>query len=384
MSKPLSKIFIAANSFPPKVGGLENFSFEIAKHLHLLGKNITVLAPWSPQAAEFDKKQNFKIIRTNSKVSLFLKFISLPKTLKVDKILLLHRADYATWAWWGNSLLGISWDVVTHGAELFYPGKEKKIRRNFQKAKNIFSVSSFSRQRLLTLGIPEEKIKVIPPGVDIEKFKPGLDASEIKKKYNLKSQRIILSVGRLVERKGIPTLIKTLRILKENIPNFVCFIIGEGKEKGKLEEMAKNNDLAEKIIFTGYVPEKELPLYYNLSDVFVLPSYGSLEEVNPVRSETSNGVKIEGFGIVALEASACGKPVVASRTGGITDVVIDKETGFLFEPSNESQLAKKIEELLKNQEVAQKFGARGRKRVENQFPWPEIARKYITIWEKSS
>lgn len=373
MSNSLNKIFIAGNSFPPKVGGLENFSFELAKHLSLLGKEVTVLTSSSPQAEEFDKKQNFEIIRASSKISLFWKFIFLPKILRPDKILLTHRADFATWSWWASGVLGTSWDVIVHGAELFYPGKERKIKRNFQKAKNIFSVSSFTKNRLLALEIPEEKIKVIPPGVDLEKFKSGLDTSEIKKKYNLSGQKIILSIGRLVERKGISTLMKALKILEKSFPDFVCFIIGEGKERKKLQDFTKNEGLQNKVIFTGWVPEKQLPLYYNLSEVFVFPSYSSLEEV-----------KIEGFGIVTLEAASCGKPIVAARTGGITDAVIDGKTGLFFEPLNEVELAEKIEKLLKNPELARKLGEQGRKRVEREFSWLEIARKYLTIWEKNS
>jgi len=178
---------------------------------------------------------------------------------------------------------------------------------------------------------------------------------------------VILTVGNLVERKGHDVVLKSLpKVLKE-VPNTVYLIVGDGEQKQNLKELVDELGLGEQVIFTGRVPEKELPQYYNACDVFIMPS----REI---------GSDIEGFGIVFLEAGACSKPVIGGRSGGIIDAVEDGVSGILVDPTNVDEISQTLITLLTDDELARRLGRQGRKRVEEDFDQLAMAKKLSQIF----
>ena len=358
------RILLATNDFAPKVGGIQTYCYELAKNLTLLDEEVTVLAPRVEGDLEFDKKQNFKTIRIRNKLNLYLTFFSILRRERIERVLVAHRANYARLASWSNILWKIPYDIIVYGGEILLSKRKRSIRKNFERAEKIITISNFTKERLIEIGIPERKIVVIHPGVDPVKFDPRLDPSEVRKKYNLGNKKVVLTVSHLVKRKGHQNVLKALPQVLKKVPNLIYLIIGKGDEEEKLREIVKDLKLGEKVIFEGEVKEEELPLYYVACDLFIMPSY-----------EIKERGDVEGFGIVFLEANACGKPVIGGRSGGVSDAIIDEETGLLVDPLNINQIVGALIKLFTNPELSRKLGKKGRERVEKEFNWGRMAQE---------
>ena len=357
------RIVLATNDFPPKIGGIQTYCYQLAKNLTLLGEEVIVLAPGAEGDLGFDKKQDFKIIRGRKKISLYFTFFSTLRRERIEKILVAHRANYAHLASGANTLFKIPYDIIAYGGEILLSGRRKPIKKNFKRAQKVITISNFTKERLIEIGIPEKKIVVIHPGVDPTKFNPELSPSEIRKRFNLENKRVILTVSRLVKRKGHHNVLKALPQVLEKVPNLVYLIVGKGEEEKTLRKTARDLKLEERVVFAGGIVE-ELPPYYAACDLFIMPSYEIKEKGD-----------VEGFGIVFLEANACGKPVIGGRSGGVPDAVIDGETGLLVDPLSINQIAQALIKLLTNPEYSQKLGKKGRERVEKELNWQKVAEK---------
>ena len=232
------------------------------------------------------------------------------------------------------------------------------------KADKIIAVSdSMARDLVLYYGIPRERIAVVPNGVDIERFNPlRINGEDLKRKLGLRDSKIILFVGSLSRKKGIHTLAKAIPLVVERIPEAKFVFIGKG-QKGKqiLSNVAKDKN-GKAILLTGMVPYDLIPKYYAMGDLLVLPS---IYDAAPK---------------VVLEAMAMEKPVVATRTGGIPEMVVDGETGLLAEPGDHKGVANAIIDLLSNERSLRRFGQDGRKRVVKYFNWIDIAHKTLQIY----
>lgn len=358
------KILLATNDFPPQVGGIQTYCYELAKNLSLLGEEIVVLTPGVEGDLEFDQKQNFSIIRVRNKLSLYFTFFSVLKRERIERILVGHRANYARLASWANLLFKTSYDIIVYGGEILLPGRRKSISKNFERAEKVITISNFTKERLIEIGIPEKKIAVIHPGVDPAKFNPERSSSEIRRRFNLENKRVILTVSHLVKRKGHHNVLKALPQVLEKVPHLIYLIVGKGKEEEALREMVRDLKLEDKVIFAEEIKEEEIPLYYTACDVFIMPSY-----------QIKKKGDVEGFGIAYLEANACGKPVIGGRSGGVPDAIIDGETGLLVDPLNINQIAEALIKLLTNPELARRMGEKGRERIEKELNWQKVAEK---------
>jgi len=190
-----------------------------------------------------------------------------------------------------------------------------------------------------------------------------MDVSAARASLGLDQARVILTVGRLTPRKGIDTVIRALPSVIERVPNAVYMVVGEGEDRERLEALARETGVEDHVLFEGSVPFSQLPSTYNLCDVFVTPS-------------RSAPPSVEGFGIVFLEANACGKPVIGARSGGIPDAIVDGETGLLVEPDDEPGLAEALVSLLSNPERCRALGEAGRARVEQACTW-DVAHAHL-------
>ena len=226
----------------------------------------------------------------------------------------------------------------------------------YRRAAAIAAISTSTRDSLIEdYAIPEERITVIPVGIDTEIFKPLSVPRE---------ENSVLFVGRLCERKGVGYLIEAAREIRKEIPDFKLHIVGEGEKRESLEGKVREYALDGNVIFHGRAADEDLPLWYNRASLFCLPSL------------------FEGFGIVCLEAMACGTPVVASNAPGITDVMPPENRDLLVEPGDVEGLSKRILELLADESRRERLGKTMRKRAETEFDWKIIAMRFLSLYKE--
>jgi glycosyltransferase involved in cell wall biosynthesis len=224
------------------------------------------------------------------------------------------------------------------------------------KIPNIIAVSSYLKDKINELS--KSKLFIVPNGTDIEKKN-----SNIEYENHLLDKNVIFSVGMLDERKGIDILIRSILLVKTEIPDVLLFIAGQGDNEFYLKKLTKELKLEEKVKFLGYISEKEKRLYFSFADIFVLPS------------------RHEPFGIVLLEAMSYGKPILASNVGGIPDIIKDGKNGLFFESTNFEDLAQKIIMLFTDDKLKDKLSTNGKSMIKI-FAWENVATKTFDIYEE--
>ena len=239
-----------------------------------------------------------------------------------------------------------------------------------KSAKNatlIVTVSKYSSGKMAQFyDVDNAKIRVVPNGVDTERFKPSKNGEEIKRQIGLDSKLCVLFVGRLIPRKGLPFLIEAAKQIVEEYSQTVFVVVGDGPLKNNLVAYLGKMNLSRNFVFLGDVHESVLPALYNCADVFALPSIQ------------------EGQGIALLEAQATAKPVVAFDVGGVREAVLNKETGLLVKPSSSRGLAEAIIKLLADCSLREKMGDKGRKFVSSTFSWDICAQKMLKVYHEAT
>ena len=223
-----------------------------------------------------------------------------------------------------------------------------------------------ARKILLLEGVPEEKVEVVYPGVDLERFKPGPKPEDLLTQNNIpQNSFVILYVGKLVSWKGVHNLVYTARVLKEKgVKDFVVAVAGKGAQKENMARLIRETNTESHFRFLDFVSYDEMPDVHRMADVFVLPSYPTMTWQ-------------EQFGMVLIEAMACGKPVISTNSGSIPEVIGD--AGILISPGNFFQLAEIILNLMSNRGFALEVGNRGRQRVETYFDAQKNAMKFYEV-----
>jgi phosphatidylinositol alpha-1,6-mannosyltransferase len=181
----------------------------------------------------------------------------------------------------------------------------------------------------------------------------------------LDGKQIIISVGRLVHRKGQDRLIESIARLRAEFPEVHLILVGEGPHRERLESIARRNEVRDAITFVGRLQLEQLPLYLSIAEVFAMPSRDRLA-----------GLEVEGLGIVYLEASGCGLPVIVGRSGGAPDAVIDGETGFIVDGEDVVSIADACAQLLRNPSYARAMGLKGREWVTSEWSWDRWAAEF--------
>jgi glycosyltransferase involved in cell wall biosynthesis len=238
------------------------------------------------------------------------------------------------------------------------------LRITFNKADLIVANSYYTKKLITSLGVPARKIHVSYPGVDTSRYF-DVQKDDVREEFGLPNVPILLTVARLVERKGLKYLIRALPRILNTVPKAVLIIVGDGPERCDLEGEVRRLNLDGNVVFLGKVTEDKLIRLYRTSDIFVLPAI-----VDPDGNT-------EGLGVVLLEAMSMQKPVVASSVGGIPEAVIHSQTGMLVEPGNIEELAHAITYLLRNEQTSAKMGEKGRQRVKQIFDWNIIASDFL-------
>ena len=239
----------------------------------------------------------------------------------------------------------------------------------FKMADVIIPNSNFTKKEIERMGVNPKKLKMVYPGVDPKKFNPHLDGSVVRKKYNCNGDPILLTVCRLVERKGIRYLIDALPSIRKEFPKVQLVIIGDGPEKEPLRQLSER--MGENVVFCGIVPDQELPYFYAMADVFILPA------IIDSKGDT------EGLGVVMLEAMASGVPVIASRVGGIPEALNYGKAGILIEQKNPKQIIETVISLLNNDKLRTSLIKKGREWVISTFSWDILAKQITEIFRYS-
>lgn len=271
----------------------------------------------------------------------------------------------------GTKVVVSCWENIPFFCE--YPNMRRHIKKKLRDNADLFiAITERAKEALIYEGVPEEKITVIPVGINLDTFKPGEKNKEYLRKLNLvKDDFVVLSIGRLVWDKGLFDIIYAAkRILLDpelkNIPiKFV--IIGAGPEEKNMRQLINKLGLSETVNIAGTFPYTEIPMIHNLADVFVLPSI-------PVRNWQ------EQFGMVFVEALASGKPVIAGKSGSIPEVV--GEAGILVQPNDPLSIYREIKRLVLDDTVREKYGKLARSRAEDVFDPEKIANRMKVEYEK--
>lgn len=358
--------------FPPSTGGIELCLHNIIKKLP---KGEAVVLTQQARASEiFDKAQDYQIFRTRLESFYFrpkwlLSPVSVLKIVRKARPELIQASHgFASYfsAWCLKKFFGIPYFVWAYGLDILSMRKSALMRflvkMIYKDAEAGIANSNFTKKEMVKAGIDREKVFVVYPGVDSKKFSPRPVPKAIYKKYNLPADRkILLSVSRLVARKGFDLVIQALPQILEKFPNAVYVLGGRGPDEARLKSLVSraSGKVQSAVRFIGFVDEQDLPDLYSSAEIFLMPSRQINEDV-------------EGFGMVFLEANACLCPVIGGKSGGIAEAIADGETGFLVNPKDPADLAEKVNALLSDPELAKKMGERGRQRVVNEFGWEKI------------
>ncbi len=370
------------------IGGIARYSYEIARHLHLLGDDVVVLSTRQPRDSAFDHEQKFITHRSPhfpaSEISLFPSLYSVMKKYNIQKVFCPLWFPCASHTYLLGKFAGLQrpYFISVYGSETFISNATLKLRiksklsglkhQTFMHANKVFPISSYTKTKMMEAGVPGEKMDIVPIGVDTQKFKPQTLPNSWEQKLPLKGRKIMLTVARLDAHKSIDFVLKALPRVLDAVPETVYLVAGTGTEEMNLKHLAVQLGLREKVFFLGGIPtDEELVLLYNACDVFIMPS----REI-PGRMDL-----IEGFGIAYLEANACGKPVIGGKSGGVPDAVADGFSGLLVEPTSLDEVANALIKLLAQTEYARQLGENGRQRVEDEFTWMHAAKKIRKIIE---
>jgi phosphatidyl-myo-inositol dimannoside synthase len=230
----------------------------------------------------------------------------------------------------------------------------------YRHAEFVLANSQNTAAMLTDLGVSPRKIQVVYPAVDCARFNPEVDGADVRRQYAGDEDILLLSVGRLQRRKGHDVAIRAMNALRNEFHNLRYVIVGDGEERGRLEQLAVQFGLTDRVFFAGNASSDRLPAFYSACDLFLMPN------------RVDNG-DIEGFGIVFLEAAAAGKPSIGGRSGGVPEAVEHGRTGLLVDGSDEQSVASAIRTLVRCEEQRHRFGAHGLARVREEFNWNRAA-----------
>ena len=372
-----TSVLVSGSYFPPQVGGISSLMAEICG---ALGPRAVAVLTGVPDEVDDPRIAGLKIYRRPRAFNqraighpLWLAS-AMAQVLVREKPRVLQYAtsEDAFIAWWAYRTLGVPYVIYAHGNEILsvIAGGWEKSRQALRSAARVVANSRYTAALVAAAGVDPRRIEIVHPGCDVQRFAPR-EADEDTKRALLGprwNDRVILTVGNLVERKGHDVAIMALSRVISRVPN-VCYVIaGDGPHRSALEGLVRRLGLQDRVLFAGRIHEEQLPVYYSVCDVFVMPARARVEHND-----------VEGFGIVFLEAGACGKPCIGGRSGGIEDAILDDRTGLLVDPGDPEQLAAAIESLLLNPQRAKEFGSRARERVAAEHNWRRVGTRLREI-----
>ncbi len=363
----MRKTLIVTNDFPPRAGGIQAFLHSLT--LRLDPSRVVVYASTykrtregAEETARFDAEQPFEVVRDRTTMLL-------PTPRVTRRAAALLREHGCESVWFGAAApLGLMAPALrqagarrlvatTHGHEAAWaqlPVSRQLLRRIGEGTDTITYLGEYTRSRIARALTPRAAARMVqlPPGVDEKSFYPGSGGDAVRARLGLTDRPVIVCVSRLVPRKGQDTLIRAMPRILSRVPDAVLLIVGGGPYRGRLEKLAEATGVTGAVQFTGAVPWDELPAHHGAGDVFAMPC-----------RTRRGGLDVEGLGIVYLEASATGLPVVAGDSGGAPDAVLHGETGWVVRGGAPDEAADRISTLLEDPGLRARMGERGREWV---------------------
>lgn len=383
----MKRSLLLTNDFLPVISGISTVFYHIWKYFP--GGGMLVLTPNVKGAFEFDRAAAVKPVRirpnresmfgkTGSMCSMFLWTAYYVLFRNVREI---HAGQVLTSGpigYFFQTFFRIPCFLWVYSGETTSAYSTSRLYKwvaaqMIRKCRYLITNSPATTAELINFGVSRDSIIEIIPAVDSEYFLPGPKPAEYVRKYNLEDKEILVTVARLVKRKGHDLVLKAMNLLKDR-ENLHYVIAGAGNDRERLESLVTDYGLKDKVTFAGKVEDHELPDYYRLGDVFVMPNREVYEETG----------SLEGFGISFIEAGACGRPVIAGRSGGAVNAVEDGVTGCLIDSENPQECADMITYLLDHPKIRAEMGRKGRERVEEHFSWKQRAEKLAKFLTVSS
>ena len=372
----MPKVLIVTNDFPPRAGGIQSFVHALA--VRLPEGSVTVYAPAWEGAAAFDAAQPFPVERHPT--SLMLPVPSVARRAAR----LLGRDGCDTVLFGAAAPLGLLAPslrragarrlvAITHGHEAGWaalPGARSLLRRIGDSVDTVTYLGEYTRARLARALSPEAVARMtrLAPGVDSEAFRPGAGGAAVRDRLGLASRPVVICVSRLVPRKGQDTLIRAWPVVQATVPDALLLLVGGGPYAGRLRRLAHGLGVAGSVIFTGPVPWLELPAYYDAGDVFAMPC-----------RTRRHGLDVEGLGIVYLEASATGLPVIGGDSGNAPDAIRAGETGYVVSGRSPAEVAGRLVHLLTDPAGARAMGEKGMAWIDQEWRWDLVAQRLQQI-----
>ena len=370
----MTRILLLTNDFPPRRGGIQSYLEQFANRLAAAGEHeLVVYAPQWKGADAYDLAAPFSVVRHPGTLML-------PEP-GVDRRMRRLIADHGIeTVWFGAAapltLLGPRARAAgahhvlacTHGHEVGWsmlPGARTALRRIGNDADVITYVSQYTRGRFASAFGPRARLEHLPSGVDADHFRPDPDArTELRARYGLGERPVVVCISRLVPRKGQDMLITAWPDIRRRVNGATLVIVGGGPYAETLHRLAADNGVGADVVFTSGVAGEELPGHYAMADVFAMPC-----------RTRGGGLDVEGLGIVFLEASAAGVPVVAGDSGGAPETVRDGKTGRVIDGRAHDQVVEAITGLLADPAAARQMGAAGRDWVRRDWNWDSLTER---------
>ena len=372
---PNAKLLVLTELFLPTKGGTAVWAAEVYKRLG--GKGIHIVTADVPGADEVDSVHPNTVHRIDLKrvawlrpeslgmyAKFFFKSLLLALTHRFDALHAFRALPEGLVAWLVARLTFRPVVIYAHGEELTTwgrGGKYKAMRFALRHADRVIANSTYTRDTLATMGVDPHRIRLVHPGVDLARFRPGLDTTGLRESLGIAAHdKLVFAIGRLSRRKGFDRLVEAVaRLRNEGMP-VRCVLAGIGEDAEYLDGFIVNLSMNGIVHRIGPVAEADLPRWMNACDLFVMPN----REIN---GDT------EGFGMVFIEAGACGKPVVGGRAGGVPSAVEDGVTGLLVNGDDAEDVHRGVKRLLSEPAWARGLGEAGMLRARERFSWERVA-----------
>lgn len=373
----MPRYLVLTELFLPTKGGTAVWFAEVYRRLS--GKETHIVTADVPDAAAVDAVHPNTVHRISMRrvtwlrpeslgmyANLFIKSLWLALTHRFTAIHAGRALPEGITAWLVARLTLHLVVIYAHGEELTtwgHGGKYKAMRFALRHADRVIANSEYTRDALINMDVDPASITLIYPGVDVTRFHPGLACADLRQSVGvMDAGKLILSVGRLSRRKGFDQVIQALPALIQAGLDIQYVLIGIGEDYDYLLDLARKHGVVNRVHLLGHVSADDLPRWYNACDVFIMPN----REIN---GDT------EGFGMVFIEAAACGKPAIAGQAGGTGAAVVDGVTGFRVDGTDTVAVTVALQRILESVQSAQQIGNRALARVVEQFDWSIVAKK---------
>jgi phosphatidylinositol alpha-1,6-mannosyltransferase len=370
----MPKVLIVTNDFPPRAGGIQSFVHALA--VRMPPGEVVVYAPAWEGAASYDARAPFPVVRHPTSLMLPLPSVAkraagILRSSGCDTVLFGAAAPLGLLAPSLRRAGARRVVAITHGHEAGWavlPGARSLLRRIGDSVDVMTYLGEYTRARLARALSPQAagRLARLAPGVDTGAFHPGAGGAAVRERLGLDGP-VVVCVSRLVARKGQDTLIRAWPQVRA-ASGAVLLLVGAGPAESRLRRLADHLGVAGSVVFAGPVPWPDLPAYYDAGDVFAMPC-----------RTRRGGLDVEGLGIVYLEASAAGLPVVGGDSGGAPDAILDGETGYVVPGGDVAAVAGRLIQLLADPAAARALGEKGLAWVDREWRWDLVARRLEQI-----